>query len=94
MKPQEDSSNTKDKQNSKYEKYEIEGTPFTIIEEPDARGDAGYWITMGRYRLEQVTTLEVGKKRAKTITWDRLLQVMTIMLKTQQETNFINEIRK
>ena len=83
-----------DNKASQYEKWQVEGTPFTIIKEPDARGNDGYWITMGKYRFEQVTTKEVGVQRAKKITWDRILQVVTIIIKTQNETNFINEITK
>ena len=67
---------------------------LTIIKEPNDDNGHNYWVTMGKYRFEQVVSRHDGFIKAKEITWDRILQVVTIIIKTQNETNFINEITK
>ena len=79
-----------DKQESIYERHDVQGTPFTIIEQPNEE----YTLTMGRYRFETYQTLHEAYENAEKISWDRILQVVTIIIKTQNETNFINELTK
>lgn len=84
---QQESLNTTDKQELKYEKWEIDDTPFTIIQEPNEfdTSEAMYHLTIGNKLLETFRTYKEAEKSAQKITWNRLLAVILITLETQKQ---------
>lgn len=82
-----DTSNTQDKQELKYEKHEIKGTPFTIVEEPINNEKSQYHVTVGRYRLNTYEKMEEAVKECNTITWDKIIQVIGILIEANKEIN-------
>lgn len=80
-------SNTQDKQSSKYEKHDIAGTPFTVVEEPINDEKSEFHVTLGRYRLSTWETFEEAKKDCNTITWDKIIQVTGILIEANKEIN-------
>ena len=84
-KSQQESSNTTDKQVSTFKP--LEGTPFTLVSD----GDKVYGV-MGKYRLtEGFKSEKEAEKEVKAITWDRLIQVFSIMINEQDKIKQINE---
>lgn len=79
------SSNTQDKRESKYEKHDIEGTPFTVIEEPLDEHRSEYHVTLGKYRLNTYGNLNDAKIDAEEITWDKIIQVTGILIQADAE---------
>jgi thioredoxin-related protein len=82
--------NTTDKQNSSNEelikKYEVKNTPFTIIKQ-----DNKVYGVMGQYRLtEDLKSVKKAKEEMKKITWDRLMQVVTILFDKAEEIKEFN----
>lgn len=62
----------------------IENTPFTIIEINEE-----YFITMGSYRIsEKFKTLEEATEEANTINWNKIIQVISILM--DHEKKIIN----
>lgn len=58
------------------EYHKVEGTPFTI-----ARNGKEWFVLMGKYRLtEDVKTRRNAMQNALKMTWDRMMQVMQIMI--------------
>lgn len=75
--PQE-SLNTTDKECLNFK--QIENTPFTIVSE-----DEKVFAVMGKYRLtENYKNAEDCEKAVTEITWNRLVQVMSIMINEQE----------
>lgn len=56
---------------------EIEGTPFTIVTIEEKEN----FITVGKYRLsETYKTTEEAEINAKTIDWNKIMQIIGIMI--------------
>lgn len=85
LKLQQESSNTTDKENLNFK--QIEKTPFTIVSEDDK-----VFAVMGKYRLtENYNSAEECEKAVTEITWNRLIQVMSIMI---NEDELIKKIKE
>lgn len=54
----------------------VTGTPFTII-----KGQLGHFVAIGKYRLSEEMEEEDAKEDAKRVDWDRMMQVMGVMIK-------------
>lgn len=68
------------------EQTKIEGTPFTAI-----RIDEKYFLTLGKYRLtNQLTSLEECKLEAQDASWDRIMQVIQIMIEENNKKTTTN----
>lgn len=62
---------------------DVPGTPFTIIGIKNE-----YFGVMGQYRLtEPNTSKELIKAELTQITWDRLVQVIAIMIESRDKLN-------
>ena len=82
-KGQKELLNTTDKENLNFK--QIKNTPFTIVSE-----DEKVFAVMGKYRLtENYNSAEECEKAVTEITWNRLVQVMSIMINEQE---FIKQI--
>ena len=55
-------------------RYDVKDSPFTII-----TIDGKSFGTMGDYRLTEEGTLKDIKKQLKTITWNRIIQVIMLL---------------
>ena len=85
LKLQQESSNTTDKQVSTFKP--LEGTPFTLVSD-----EGKVFGIMGKYRLtECFESEEEAEKEVKKITWDRLIQVISIMINEQDKIKNLNE---
>lgn len=81
---QKESLNTTDKQVSTFKP--LEGTPFTLVTD-----NGKVFGVMGKYRLtEGFENEEEAEKEVKTITWDRLIQVFSIMINEQDKIKELN----
>ena len=78
-KEQRDSLDTTDNRNLTFD-Y-IEGTPFTIVNEGDV-----YFGIMGKHRLTESYTNKVDcKVKLLDMNWNRIIQVISIMIGEQDE---------
>ena len=85
MKLQQESSNTTDKQVSTFKP--LEGTPFTLVSD----GGRVYGV-MGKYRLtEGFESEQEAEAQVKAFTWDRLVQVFSIMISEQDKIKQLND---
>lgn len=85
LKEQKESSNTTDKQVSTFKP--LEGTPFTLVSD-----NGKVYGVMGRYRLtEGFENEEEAEKQVKAITWNRLVQVFSIMISEKDNIKQLNE---
>ena len=85
LKLQQELLDTTDKENLNFK--QIKNTPFTIVSE-----DEKVFAVMGRYRLtENYNNAEECEKAVTEITWNRLIQVISIMIKEQE---FIKKIEE
>lgn len=82
---QQGTSNTQDRRESKYEKHDVEGTPFIVIEEPEGDYESKFHVVLGKYKVSEWSELRYAKLDAETITWDRILQVVGILIQTDRE---------
>lgn len=91
---QDDLSNTQVKRESKYEKHDVEGTPFTVIEEPVGEYDSEFHVTLGKYRMGTFVNLEDAMENALEMNWEKIIQVIGILIESdkQMEKQKINEI--
>lgn len=74
---------TKPESNSEQlvERIPLENTPFTAI-----RTEKIWFLTMGKYRLtNQLGSLEECKAEAEDMTWNRLVQVIQIMIEANEK---------
>lgn len=56
--------------------HAIEDTPFTVV-----KYDNAWFVTMGKYRLsEPMPTRGMAEEDAKSSSWNRVMQVMQIMI--------------
>lgn len=79
MKQQEELLNTTDNKQSKFEP--IEGTPFTIVTDEDK-----HFGIMGNHRLtEGYENIEECKKELLEINWNRLIQVMCVLISEDEK---------
>lgn len=84
-KEQKELLNTTDKQNLNFK--QIKNTPFTIVSE-----DEKVFAVMGKYRLtENYNSAEECEKAVTEITWNRLIQVISIMI---NEDELIKKIKE
>lgn len=67
---------------------DVENTPFTIMQIED-----DYFATMGKYRLTELhKDKEKLKKELTKITWNRIVQVVSVMIQHENEIkNLTNE---
>lgn len=66
--------------NQMLEQVAIEETPFTAV-----RLDEKWFLTMGKYRLtETLQSLEECKEAAKDASWIRIMQIINIMIKENE----------
>lgn len=73
-------NNNESTSNELIENEKIEKTPFSAV-----RVDNQWFLTMGKYRLtEQLQTKEQVLKDAERSDWDRVLQVIAIMIEEYQ----------
>ena len=85
LKLQPESSNTTDKQVSTFKP--LEGTPFTLVTDENK-----VYGVMGKYRLtEGFESEEEAEEQVKAITWNRLVQVFSIMINEQDKIKLLNE---
>lgn len=77
-----DLTETDERNTQLIEREEVEGTPFTLI-----KHDEQWYILMGRYRLSEGMTKEDALKNANTMDWNKILQVMTIIVQNQEDQN-------
>lgn len=85
LKLQQESSNTTDKQVSTFKP--LQGTPFTLVSD-----EGKVYGVMGKYRLtEAFESEEEAEIQVKAITWDRLVQVFSIMINEQEKIKQLNE---
>lgn len=83
MKLQPESSNTQDNRDLTFD-Y-ISDTPFTIVNENNV-----YFGIMGKHRLtESFTDKDECKRELLAMTWNRLIQVVGIMISEQEALNEI-----
>lgn len=75
---------TQDKQNLNselVERIDIENTPFTII-----GIDGMFFGVMGKYRItDEAKTKKEIEKELQSMTWNRVVQVILLLLETQKE---------
>lgn len=73
-------------ENTLFEQIKVEGTPFTAV-----RYDNEWFLALGKYRLTQkLKSKEAVEEEADKFHWDRIMQVIQIMIDEQKE---INEFR-
>lgn len=66
-------------------KKEIKDTPFTIINNTE---DKTYFGVIGNYRITEMYKTEAEtEKELKKITWNRIIQVIQIILQIEKNTN-------
>lgn len=69
--------------NELVERIPITDTPFTAI-----RLDNKWFLTMGKYRIsEPVDSFEQIQMEAENTTWDRIMQVILIVINEQKEAD-------
>lgn len=85
----QEQTNVKDTNNTEclIERINIEDTPFTII-----KTDKGSFGTLGKYRITETGTEEEIRKELITITWNRIVQVLTLI--TEELLNGINNVKE
>jgi hypothetical protein len=66
------------------ERFELENSPFTII-----TTDEGSFGAMGKYRITEPGEKSDIEKELNEITWNRIVQVMLILIETKP--NFKDE---
>lgn len=79
------------------ERHNLEGTPFTLV-----RVEKEWSVVIGEYKLNEIPfkSKKEAEENAKKITWDRIVQVVTIAiegfskLKQIQKEEIIDEITK
>lgn len=85
LKEQKDLLNTTDKENLNFK--QIKNTPFTIVSEDDK-----VFAVMGKYRLtENYNNAEDCEKAVTEISWNRLIQVISIMINEEELIKKIKE---
>lgn len=85
LKLQQESSDIADKQVSTFKP--LERTPFTLVSD-----EGKVYGVMRKYRLtEGFESEEEAEKQVKAITWDRLVQVFSIMINEQDKIKQLNE---
>ena len=58
------------------EQWDVEETPFTIV-----RNEAEYMVVMGKFRISDTfKTKKEAVEYAKDKSWERILQVMSVMI--------------
>ena len=75
----QESNSDKPKSEELVRRTEVKNSPFTIIEI-----DGKCFGTMGTYRVTEEGTFEDVKKELESITWNRIVQVMLILLETHK----------
>lgn len=63
------------------EYHEIKNTPFTV-----ARNGTEWFVLMGKYRFtEDMKTRQAATREAKSMTWTRIMQVITVMINDHEQ---------
>lgn len=90
----EDLLNTTDKENSNSEelvKYEhIKDTPFTTVRVWNDENNRNEWhVLLGKYRLNEkpFVSEKQAEDECKIVDWNKIVQVLQIMLEKQEEIN-------
>ncbi len=74
-----DSSNSS--KEGEVERKEIENSPFTVI-----RIGEECFGSMGKYRITEIyESIEEVEKELEVITWNRIVQVIILMIETKKE---------
>ncbi len=62
----------------------LDGTPFTVASMMDTDSDiVRHYVLFGKYRLtEGFETAEEAKADAESMTWNRIMEVMSVVLET------------
>lgn len=67
---------------------EVKGTPFTIAKVVKEK-HTEYYILMGKYRVQEEGVSYIAEKEAikeaKTITWEKIMQVISVMIIEQKK---------
>ena len=78
----EDITVDKKKNEMTHEMWEVVNTPFTIVRENQT-----YFVTLGNYRLSgDLQSMEEAKDDASREDWNRIMQVMTLVIKHELKT--------
>lgn len=75
----------KETDNSEFliERTEVKDSPFIIVSTEE-----GHFGSMGKWRITEVMdTVQGVKKDLEKITWNRLVQVVLLLIETQNEIN-------
>lgn len=69
------------------EQFKVNGTPFTVVKIND------YWfLTLGKYRLtNQLTTRAEAEAEAKDASWERIMQIIQIMINENENEKKIKD---
>lgn len=82
------SNSRKKKNETLVEYFEVPNSPFTVVKEHEA-----YFVVMGRGRMSgDFKTKAEAMKDAKSITWDKITQVMMVMFKINEENKIANMV--
>lgn len=69
------------------EQIKLSGTPFTIVRIEDK-----WFLTIGKYRLtNQLNTREEAEAEVHDATWDRMMQIMKIMILEHEDEKKLGE---
>lgn len=78
---QQESSNTGDNLKSILIRKNVKNTPFTLV-----TTEEGTFVAVANYTVsEMFKTEEEAEADARSITWDRIMQIITILHKIQNE---------
>ncbi len=71
----------------KYNK--VKGTPFTVVKKENEDNEGHEWyVLMGAYRLtEGLKTEKEACETIKEITWDKIMQVISILIRENEKGN-------
>lgn len=83
---QEGTLKTSTKENLKYEKHDVDGSPFIVIEAPKENNEeSDFTVVLGKYKVEEFENLEEAIKYCTEITWDKIFQVVGILIESDKQ---------
>lgn len=75
----------KEKPTELVKKWDIENTPFTIIQDNKTKM---YFATIGNYKITELKpSKEALEAEIRRISWDRITQLIMILIETRLESN-------
>ena len=80
----QDSSTKEEKNEELVKRHDMKDTPFTICE-----NEEGFFGAVGLYRITEVLkTKKAVEEALKPITWNRLVQVVLILIESNNDQKF------